>query len=122
MVITGFAITIVACSVLAALWSFVLSARNREPSKALLGGLAAVELLLVVQLIIGVVLLIGGERPGSVATYLAYLIGCLLVLPVGTVWALAERSRSSTAVLGITCVAIPVMVLRLNEVWNGATA
>jgi hypothetical protein len=25
-------------------------------------------------------------------------------------------------VLGIACVAIPVMVLRLNEVWSGATA
>jgi hypothetical protein len=121
-VIHGFAITIVACSVLVALWSFVLSARNREPSKALLAGLGVVELLLLAQLVIGVVLLIGGERPGSIATYLAYLIGCLIVLPVGAMWALAERSRSSTAVLGITCVAIPVMVLRLNEVWSGASA
>jgi hypothetical protein len=121
-VIYGFAITIVACSVLVALWSFVLSARNRESSKALLVGLGVVELLLVAQLVVGVVLLISGERPGSIATYLAYLIGCLVVLPVGAMWALAERSRSSTAVLGITCVAIPIMVLRLIEVWNGASA
>jgi hypothetical protein len=121
-VIYGFAITIVACSTLVALWSFVLSALNREPSKALLAGLGVVELLLLVQLVIGVVLLIGGDRPGSIATYLAYLIGSLVVLPVGAMWALAERSRSSTAVLGITCVAIPIMVLRLNEVWSGASA
>ena len=120
--ISGFAVTIVTCSALVAVWSFVLSARDREPSKALLAGLAFVELLLVAQLVIGVVLLIGGERPGSIATYLAYLIGCLVVLPVGAMWALAERSRSSTAVLGITCVAVPVMVLRLNEVWSGASA
>jgi hypothetical protein len=122
MVITAFAITIAVASLLVALWSFVLVARNREPSKSLLVGLAVVEVLLMAQLVIGVVLLIGGERPGSIATYLAYLVGCLVVLPGGAMWALAERSRSSTAVLGIACLAIPVMVLRLNEVWSGASA
>jgi heme A synthase len=121
-VVPGFAVTIAACSLVVAVWSFVLSARDREPQNSLLIGLAVLEVLLIAQLVIGVVLLIGGERPGSVATYLAYLIGCLVVLPVGTVWALAERSRSSTAVLGIACLAIPVMVLRLNEVWSGASA
>jgi hypothetical protein len=122
MVVPGFAVTIAVCSLLVAVWSFVLSARNREPRNSLLIGLAVIELLLIAQLIIGVVLLIGGERPGSLATYLAYLIGCLVVLPFGAMWALAERSRSSTAVLGIACLAIPVMVLRLNEVWSGASA
>jgi hypothetical protein len=122
MVITAFAITIAVASLLVALWSFVLVARNREPSKSLLVGLAVVEVLLMAQLVIGVVLLIGGQRPGSIATYLAYLVGCLVILPVGAMWALAERSRSSTAVLGIACLAIPVMVLRLNEVWSGASA
>lgn len=120
--VTGFAIAIAACSLLVAVWSFGLAAVDREPPKSLLAGLAVVEVLLVAQLAIGVVFLIGGERPGSIATYLAYLIGCLIVLPVGAMWALAERSRSSTAVLGITCLAIPVMVLRLNEVWSGASA
>ena len=120
--ITAFAITIAVASLLVALWSFVLVARNREPSKSLLVGLAVVEVLLMAQLVIGVVLLIGGQRPGSIATYLAYLVGCLVILPVGAMWALAERSRSSTAVLGIACLAIPVMVLRLNEVWSGASA
>ena len=122
MVVPGFAMTIAVCSLFVAVWSFVLSARNHEPRNSLLIGLAVIELLLIAQLIIGVVLLIGGERPGSLATYLAYLIGCLVILPVGTMWALAERSRSSTAVLGIACLAIPVMVLRLNEVWSGASA
>jgi hypothetical protein len=119
-VITGFAVTIVVCSLLVAGWSFVLSAIDREPPKALLLGLVAVEVLLLAQLVIGIAFLIGGDRPGSIATYLAYLVGCLLVLPAGAMWALAERSRSSTVVLGIACLAIPVMVLRLNEVWSGA--
>jgi hypothetical protein len=121
-VITGFSAAVAVSSVIVAGWSFVLAARGREPQRSLLAGLAVVEALLVAQLVIGVVLLISGRHPGSLATYLAYLVGSLVVLPAGTVWALAERSRSSTVVLGIACVAIPVMVLRLYEVWSGTHA
>ncbi len=120
--IFGFAVAVAVCAALVALWSFVQSARDRLPDTPLLIALAVLEALLVVQLVIGIVLLAGGERPGSLATFLAYLIGCLVVLPVGAAWALAERSRASTVVLGIACLAIPVMVLRLNEVWSGASA
>jgi heme A synthase len=119
MVVGGFAVAIELCSLLVAVWSFVQAARNRPPERSLLIGLAFIEALLVAQLVLGIVLLVRGGLAGNVATYLAYLIGCLLVLPVGAVWALAERSRSSTVVLGITCLAIPVMLLRLNEVWSG---
>jgi O-antigen ligase len=121
-VIFGFAVAVAVCAALVALWSFVQSARDRLPDTPLLIAIAVLEALLVAQLVIGIVLLAGGERPGSLATYLAYLIGCLVVLPIGAAWALAERSRASTVVLGIACLAIPVMVLRLNEVWSGATA
>jgi hypothetical protein len=121
-VITGYAVTVALCSLAVAGWSFVLVARDRAPQRPLLGGLAVIEALLVVQLVISVVLLISGERPGSLVTFLAYLIGCLLVLPIGTVWALAERSRSSTAVLGVACLTVPVLILRMSEVWAGAGA
>ncbi|WP_328605883.1 hypothetical protein OG943_38775 [Amycolatopsis sp. NBC_00345] len=120
--IFGFAVVVAVVALLVALWSFVQSLRDRLPDTLLLVALGVVELLLVAQLVVGIVLLASGEKPGSVATYLAYLIGSLVVLPVGAMWALAERSRSSTVVLGIACLAIPVMVLRLNEVWSGASA
>ncbi|MEU4671810.1 hypothetical protein AB0F91_28495 [Amycolatopsis sp. NPDC023774] len=120
--ILGFAVAVAVCALLVALWSFVQAARKRLPDTPLLVALGVVEVLLLTQLVVGIVLLASGEKPGSLATFLAYLIGCLVVLPVGAVWALAERSRSSTVVLGIACLAIPVMVLRLNEVWSGASA
>lgn len=117
--ITGFAIAVALCSLAVAVWSFVLVIRDRPPARSLLAGLAAVEALLVVQVVISVVLLIAGQRPEHLVTFLAYLAGSLLVLPLGTVWALAERTRSSTAVLGIACVTVPVLVLRMYQVWEG---
>ncbi|PXY31366.1 hypothetical protein [Prauserella muralis] len=120
--ITEYAVALALCSLAVATWSFVQAARNRPPARPLLIGLAAIEVLLLVQVVISVVLLVGGQRPGSMVTFLAYLVGSLLVLPIGTAWALAERSRSSTVVLGVACVTVPVLILRMSEVWGGAGA
>lgn len=120
--ISGFTTAVACCALAVAVWSLVLVVRNRPPNRPLLVGLAAVEVLLLVQAAIAVVLLFSGERPGSLVTFLAYLVGILLVLPLGTVWALAERTRSSTAVLGIACVTVPVLLLRMYQVWEGAHA
>jgi hypothetical protein len=121
-VISGFAVAVAVCALAAAIWSFVLVAVNRPPTRSLLYGLAAVEALLLVQVVISVVLLISGQRPGSMVTFLVYLVAILLVLPLGTVWALAERTRSSTAVLGVACITVPVLILRMYQVWEGASA
>lgn len=120
--VSGYAVAVALCSLAVAVWAFVQAARNRPPQRPLLIGLAVVEVLLIAQVVLAVVLLIGGGRPGSMATFVGYLIGSLVVLPLGTVWALAERSRSSTMVLGIACVTVPVLILRMSEVWGGAGA
>ncbi|MEY7971644.1 hypothetical protein AB8O38_06530 [Saccharomonospora xinjiangensis] len=120
--ISAFAVVIAVCALAVAGWSFVLVAANRPPTRPLLYGLAGVEVLLLVQVVIAVVLLFSGQRPGSMITFLAYLVGVLLVLPLGVVWALAERTRSSTAVLGVACVTVPVLILRMYQVWEGANA
>ncbi|NIH77987.1 hypothetical protein [Amycolatopsis viridis] len=116
--ITGFGVAVAAAAALVAVWAFVAAARGREPGRPLLAALAVVEALLVAQLVVGVVLLIAGDRPHSMVTYLAYLVGALVILPVGTAWALAERSRSSTVILGVACLAIPVMVERIHQIWG----
>lgn len=116
--ITGFGVAVAVSAAVVAVWAFVSAARGREPGRALLGALGVVEALLVAQLVIGIVLLISGDRPHSMVTYLAYLVGSLVILPVGTVWALAERSRSSTVILGVACLAIPVMVERIHQIWG----
>lgn len=116
--ITGFSVAIALCSLAVAVWSFVLVARDRAPARALLAGVAAVEVLLIGQLVLAVVLVFVRGAPEALATFIAYLVASVVALPFGTMWALAERSRSSTAVLGVVCLAVPVIVLRLGELWG----
>lgn len=117
--INGFSVAVALCSLAAAVWSFVLVARGSAPRGLLLMGIAAVEILLIAQLVIAVVLMFVSEPPDELATFIAYLITSVLALPIGAAWALAERSRSSTAVLGVVCLAVPVIVLRMGDIWGG---
>jgi hypothetical protein len=93
---------------------------RRAPGNLQVGAAAAVELLLVVQLLGAVVQLIRGERPAEFATFLTYLVVSLLVLPVAVLWAASERNRWSSAVLGVAGLVVVVLVLRLQQVWAGA--
>lgn len=120
--ITGFSVAVALCALAAAVASFVLAARGHPPLRMLLLGVAAVEVLLVAHLVIAVVLLFVSGTPDELATFIAYLVASVLALPIGTAWALAEYSRSSTAVLGVVCVAAPVIVLRMGELWGTVNA
>jgi hypothetical protein len=63
--------------------------------------------------------MLGSDRELDRATFVGYLVGVAVVLPLGAVWSLAERSRWGAGVLTVTCVSVPVMILRLNQLWAG---
>jgi hypothetical protein len=115
---TGLQIVLTALVVVLAVWLVVLIALGRQPNDWLYGVLAVLEVGLVVQLVIGLVML-GGEHAGvNVAAYLGYLIGSLVILPVAFLWSLGERSRAGTGVLLVAVIVIPVLFLRLHQLWS----
>ncbi|GAB3456361.1 hypothetical protein [Actinophytocola sediminis] len=83
-----------------------------------LGVVVLLELGLVVQAVGGIVALFVTERELAGLSFVGYLIGPVLVVPLAVFWALAERSRWGPAVLVIGCLAVPVMLLRLQQVWE----
>jgi hypothetical protein len=94
--------------------------RGWRPTDWLVGGLALLELALLVQLVAGIVLLAGdGSAEGGAVTFVGYLVGALLVLPAGLAWALGEPSRAGTAVLLIAVAVVAFLELRLDQVWSG---
>lgn len=99
----------------------VLAARDRRADNALLVLLAVTEVLALVQLVVAVVLVAGGERPGSTATFLGYAVGAIVLLPAGVFWSQAERSRSSTLVIAVAAVALAVMTARMLQLWGTAS-
>ena len=108
----------VTVAVLAGVLCLVMGFAKRTPDDITLGATALVELLLVVQLVVAIVAPAVGNPPsGDLLEFYTYLVSALLLPIAGGFWALVERSRWSTVVLGVVCLAIAVMVYRMNVIW-----
>jgi hypothetical protein len=108
----------VGVAVIAGVLCLVLGLAGRVPSDLTMGAVALVELLLVVQLVMAIVAPALGNSPsGSLAEFYIYLISALLLPLAGGFWALIERNRWSTVILGGVGLAIAVMVYRMGQIW-----
>jgi hypothetical protein len=105
-------------AVVAGLLCLVLGFIGRTPNDLTLGAIALVELLLIAQLVVTIVAPILGNDPvGSLGEFYIYLISALLLPAAGGFWALVERTRWSTVVLGVVGLAIAVMTYRMGQIW-----
>ena len=105
----------------ASLVPLVLAAMKRLPSLVSIGALAVVELMLIVQLVAAIVLVIGGARAkGDTVEFFGYLITALLVPLATGFWALLERTRWSTFILGIGGLTVAIMLVRMYQIWFGS--
>lgn len=111
---------LIVASLLLALAAVGHMVANRRPTTWLVIGLGLLELALIVQLVIGVVQLVSGDQDVSALTFVGYLVGILVVLPLGTLWALGEPTRSGTAVLVVATLVVPVLVVRLQQIWTAS--
>ncbi|TCO41538.1 hypothetical protein EV646_11579 [Kribbella antiqua] len=110
--------TLVALSLIAMVFAIVLAVRDQRINWTLLGILAMVEAGLLTQVVIGIAQLAETSRDVSGPFFVGYLIGSLLILPLGVLWALAEKSRWGAGALAVACLVIPVLELRMYEIWT----
>ncbi|GAB3123976.1 hypothetical protein [Glaciibacter psychrotolerans] len=96
---------------------------GRTPSDLTLGAVALVELLLIAQLVVSIVApMIGNAATGSMLEFYTYLVSAILLPLAGAAWALIERSRWSTVILGVVCLSVAVMVYRMLQIWTALPA
>ena len=117
--ILWFTIAQVAVAVAAGLFCIIAGLAGRRPSDFTVGALALVELLLIGQIVIAIVApLVGNPPTGSALEFWVYLISAALLPVAGVGWALLERSRWSTVIMGIAALAVAVMVWRMQVIWT----
>lgn len=106
----------VACA--AGVLCIILGWLGRQPSDLSMGATALVTLLLLAQLVITIVAPPLGNHPkGGLGLFYVYLISAIVMPFLGGFWALIERSRWSTMILGAICLAIAVMLYRMGQIW-----
>ncbi|WBU38339.1 hypothetical protein [Homoserinibacter sp. YIM 151385] len=116
--IEWFTLVQVAVAAAAGLLCLGLGFAKRAPNDLTLGAIALVELLLVVQVVVAIAAPAVGNPPsGNPIEFWGYLLTALVIPPLAVFWALTERTRWSTVVLGVAGLAIAVMVYRMNQIW-----
>ena len=109
----------VAIAVVAGLLCLVLGLVGRRPSDLSVGALAVLEVYLVVQVVTAIIAPAAGNPPtGSILEFWVYLVSAVILPPAGVFWALLERSRWSTVIMGVAGLAVAVMVWRMQTIWS----
>ncbi len=109
----------VGVAVLAGLFALVAGLAGRKPDDYSLGAVLLVEALLVVQLVVALLAPAFGNSPtGNPLEFYTYLVSAILLLPLAAFWALVERTRWSTVVLGVAALAVAIMVYRMLQIWT----
>ncbi|GAA3657506.1 hypothetical protein GCM10022237_16980 [Nocardioides ginsengisoli] len=96
--------------------------RDRAAQDSHYIALAVVELLMLVQLVVGVVALSRTSRDIEGAVFVSYLVTNAIIPVVAAFFSLAERSRVGTTILLLAVVTVAGLELRLWDVWGGPHA
>jgi hypothetical protein len=95
-----------------------LGLAGKRPNDLTMGAIALVTVLLIAQLVVTIVApLVGNEPRGNLAEFYVYLISAIILPVAGGFWALVERSRWSTVILGLIGLALAVMLYRMGQIW-----
>jgi hypothetical protein len=105
---------------LVGVFALILGIFKRAPSWWSVGSVALIEALLLVQLIASIVQVVQGQQAvGDTVEYFGYIITALVVPPAAIAWAVIERTRWSTLVLGVSGLTVAVMLVRMWQIWTG---
>jgi hypothetical protein len=123
VVVDGFFIAGAVVCLLAALVCIVAAVIKQPPNDITILSVAAVELFLLVYGIAAVARQAGGEAvAGEVWEFWGYWITALLVPVAAFWWSILERTRWSNLILGAVGLTIFVMLVRMEQIWDGALA
>jgi RsiW-degrading membrane proteinase PrsW (M82 family) len=118
-VILGYTIVLIGVATLVGLLDTGLGLAGRKPADVSIIGVAAIEVLLIAQIVIAIVAPAVGNAPtGNALEFWVYLVTAAIIPPLAVLWALLERTRWSTVVLGVAGLAVAVMVYRMEQIWT----
>ncbi|KAB2344350.1 hypothetical protein [Actinomadura rudentiformis] len=113
------ATTIIVVSLLGAAYGLVATLRDRAMDWGHLIALGVVEVLLILQVVLGFLKLADDEGPRDSATFIGYMLGILLIPAAGAGWGVLERSRWGPAVIVVACLSVAAMIARMDQIWTG---
>lgn len=96
----------------------LLGLLGRKPNDLTMGATALVWLLLLAQLVVALLApVFGNHATGSLLEFYVYLVSAVALPVAAGFWALIERTRWSTVILGAACLSVAIMLYRMGQIW-----
>lgn len=120
--LTPLTVTLAVAALALAAWCGWAAYRDQPTKDWHFIGMAVVTVLSLVQLVVGIVKLAGGEDPadGSVI-FVSYLIGVVACVPVVGLISLTERTKWGSLTVVAGAVVAAVLEVRLHDIWGGGS-
>lgn len=114
-----FATLIIVVSLAVAVWSAVHLLINRPISRHLRASLLALTALFIVFALGGIIQMAVSDRDFARLEFVGYLVLSPLI-PLGAWWWVrGDTTRAGSAILLVIALVMPVLVIRIQQVWAG---
>jgi hypothetical protein len=120
--VTSVGVVVTVLSLLLAVVTGVLAALDRRITRWVLALVVLLEIALLVLTVQLATAWVGGNAPEQPVVLLAYLVVVLIAVPGTVWWGAAEPGRWGTGVVCVACLVIPVLLVRLQQVWDVTAA
>lgn len=115
----AFATTIIVVSLAVAIWSVIHLIINRPITRYLRGSMLALTALFIAFAIGGIAQMVGSDREFARLEFVGYLVLSPLI-PLGAWWWVrGDTTRAASAILLVVALVMPVLVIRIQQVWAG---
>lgn len=109
----------IAVGLVIAVWALVHLVLGRPMSRALHASQLVLAAMFVILAIGGIVQMTGTDREFARLEFVGYLVLCPLI-PVGSWWwTRGDGTRIGSAIVMVVGLVMPVLVLRIQQVWAG---
>ncbi|MDO8731010.1 MAG: hypothetical protein Q7L55_00305 [Actinomycetota bacterium] len=102
-----------------AAWTIVHAIMKTNFTRVLLGAMLLAELLQLIFTIGGISQMLSSGHPVPQAEFIGYLLGMLVIPPVALWWARGDTPRIGAGIMCTVYLVMPVLVLRVQQVWAG---
>lgn len=99
-------------------WCLVSTFRDQPMVVPHLVGMGVLWLLVLGQVAVSATAMIGGDMPAEPVMFVSYLATVALLPPACAVWGFMERSKWGPTVIAFACLILPVLFVRLEQLWN----
>lgn len=115
----AFATATIVIGLVIAVWSLVHLVLGRPMSRALHASQLVLAAMFIVLALGGIWQMIGTDREMARAEFVGYLVLSPLI-PIGSWWwTKGDRTRIGSAIVMVVGLVMPVLVVRIQQVWSG---